>query len=101
MKLLVGNLTPDVTDGALGQMFAAHGAVRSARVLRDTATGGLNGFGFVEMDTDGAARAAIAALHGRAVEGRTLTVHVAFFKPRDDRPNRGFRKSDRSGGRRY
>jgi hypothetical protein len=50
------------------------------------------------MDTDEAARAAIAAMHGRAVEGCTLTVHVAYFKPRDDRPNRGFRKTDRSGG---
>jgi hypothetical protein len=70
-------------------------------MLADT-NGKANGTAFVEMAGVPEARAAIKGLHGRAVGEQTLTVNVAYFKPRDDRSNRGFRKEPiRSGGRRY
>ena len=94
-KLYVGNLTYDVTDSTLEQMFAAHGAVKSAQVIMDRDTGRSKGFGFVEMSNDQEALNAIRALNGKQHEGRSLTVNEA--KPRVDRG--GSRGG--SGGRRY
>jgi RNA recognition motif-containing protein len=82
-KLYVGNLAYSVTDGTLEQMFAAHGSVQSAQVIMDRDTGRSKGFGFVEMDSDQEAQAAIAALNGQPMDGRTLTVNEA--RPREDR----------------
>src|SRR4051794_15615610 len=82
-KLYVGNLTYGVTDSALEQMFAPHGTVESAQVIMDRDTGRSKGFGFVEMKSDPEAQAAIAALNGKEVDGRALTVNEA--KPREDR----------------
>src|SRR5689334_7039932 len=76
-KLYVGNLTYGVTDSTLEQMFAAHGTVQSAQVIMDRDTGRSKGFGFVEMGSDQEAQAAIAALNGKEVEGRALTVNEA------------------------
>ena len=80
-KLYVGNLTYGVTDSTLEQMFAAHGTVQSAQVIMDRDTGRSKGFGFVEMGSDQEAQAAIAALNGKEVDGRTLTVNEARPKP--------------------
>jgi RNA recognition motif-containing protein len=82
-KVYVGNLTYDVTDSALEQLFAPHGTVQSAQVIMDRDTGRSKGFGFVEMGSDQEAQAAIAALNGKVVGGRSLTVNEA--KPREDR----------------
>ena len=90
-KLYVGNLTYDVTDAALEQMFAAHGTVQSAQVIMDRDTGRSKGFGFVEMSSEHEAQNAIKAMNGQQVGGRSLTVNEA--KPREDRPGGG-----RSGG---
>src|SRR5437588_5523115 len=76
-KLYVGNLSYGVTDSALEQIFAAHGTVQSAQVIMDRDTGRSKGFGFVEMGTDAEAQAAIAALNGKEIEGRSLTVNEA------------------------
>jgi RNA recognition motif-containing protein len=86
-KLYVGNLTYGVTDSALEQMFAAHGTVQSAQVIMDRDTGRSKGFGFVEMGSDQEAQAAIAAMNGKEVDGRSLTVNEA--KPREDRGGGG------------
>ncbi len=86
-KLYVGNLTYDVTDAALGQMLAAHGTVQSAQVIMDRDTGRSKGFGFVEMGSDQEAQAAIAALNGQQVGGRSITVNEA--KPRTEGGGRG------------
>jgi RNA recognition motif-containing protein len=86
-KLYVGNLTYGVTNSTLEQMFAAHGTVESAQVIMDRDTGRSKGFGFVEMKTDQEAQAAIAALNGKEVDGRSLTVNEA--KPREDRGGGG------------
>ena len=103
-KLCVGNLTYGVTDSALEQMFAPHGAVQSAQVIMDRDTGRSKGFGFVEMSSDQEAQAAIAALNGQQVDGRSLTVNEA--KPREDRGGSrggagGGGRGGYGGGRRY
>src|SRR5207253_10319904 len=99
-KLYVGNLTYGVTDSTLEQMFTAHGTVQSAQVIMDRETGRSKGFGFVEMGSDQEAQAAINALNGQQVEGRSLTVNEA--KPREDRGG-GSSGGGRGGygGRRY
>jgi RNA recognition motif-containing protein len=76
-KLYVGNLTYGTTDSDLQTMFAAHGTVQSAQVIMDRDTGRSKGFGFVEMGSDSEAQAAIAALNGKEVDGRALTVNEA------------------------
>jgi RNA recognition motif-containing protein len=97
-KLYVGNLTYGVTDSTLEQLFAPHGTVESAQVILDRDTGRSKGFGFVEMKTDQEAQAAIAALNGKEVDGRPLTVNEA--KPREDRGGGG-RGGPGGGGRGY
>jgi RNA recognition motif-containing protein len=82
-KLYVGNLTYDVDDAQLEQLFTPHGTVQSAQVIMDRDTGRSKGFGFVEMGSDQEAQAAIQALNGQMVGGRSLTVNEA--KPREDR----------------
>jgi RNA recognition motif-containing protein len=86
-KLYVGNLAYSVTSSDLEQMFSSHGQIRSAEVIMDRASGRSKGFGFVEMETDEEAQAAIAAMNGQQHEGRALTVNEA--KPREDRSGGG------------
>ena len=89
MKLYVGNLSYDVTNSSLEELFAPFGTVRSAQVIQDRDTGRSKGFGFVEMSDDNAARAAIQALHEKDHDGRALTVNEA--KPREERNSGGGR----------
>jgi RNA recognition motif-containing protein len=76
-RLYVGNLTYSTTDDALRQLFEEHGNVTSAQVIMDRDTGRSKGFAFVEMSSDQEAQAAIAALNGKEVDGRALTVNEA------------------------
>lgn len=86
-KLYVGNLTYQVNETVLEQLFSEFGTVRSAQVIQDRETGRSKGFGFVEMETDEQAKAAIDGLHEQEHEGRRLTVNEA--KPREDRGGGG------------
>ncbi|MFL5327650.1 MAG: RNA recognition motif domain-containing protein [Gemmataceae bacterium] len=86
-KLYVGNLQYATTDADLSSMFEPHGTVKSAQVIMDRDTGRSKGFGFVEMGTDQEAQAAIAALNGQQVGGRSLTVNEA--RPKEARPGGG------------
>lgn len=86
-KLYVGNLSYDVTNEALQELFAAHGTVESAQIITDRETGRSKGFGFVEMSSDAEAQAAIAALNGQQHGNRQLTVNEA--RPREERPRGG------------
>jgi RNA recognition motif-containing protein len=79
-KLHVGNLTYSATSSDLQGWFTPFGTVQSAQVISDRETGRSKGFGFVEMDTDTQAQAAIRGLHDQDHEGRRLTVDEA--KPR-------------------
>jgi cold-inducible RNA-binding protein len=95
-KLYVGNLTYQVSESDLEQLFSQFGTVQSAQVIQDRETGRSKGFGFVEMDTEAQAQAAIQGLHEREHEGRRLTVNEA--KPREDRGGGGGYGGGRSSG---
>ena len=87
LKVYVGGLPYSTDDARLGELFAPHGNVESAKVITDRATGQSRGFGFVEMVTAEEAKAAIAALNGTQLDGRTLTVNEA--KPQEPRSGGG------------
>jgi cold-inducible RNA-binding protein len=95
-KLYVGNLSYEVDNASLEELFTPFGSVRSAQVIQDRDTGRSKGFGFVEMADDNAARAAISALHEKDCGGRPLTVNEA--KPREDRGGGGGGGGARRGG---
>ena len=80
-KIYVGNLPYSVTDSSLHSNFAEFGGVSSAKVMTDRETGRSKGFGFVEMASAEVAQAAIDALHGMSVDGRTIVVNLA--RPRE------------------
>lgn len=96
MKLYVGNLSYNVNNSELEQMFTPFGTVQSASIITDRETGRSKGFGFVEMGSDQEAQAAINDLHGKDVGGRSLTVNEA--RPREERG--GFKSGGGGGGRR-
>ena len=80
-KLFVGSLPWAVNDEALKEAFTAYGNVVSAKVVTDRQTGRSRGFGFVEMESDSEANAAIEALNGSDLNGRNIVVNEA--KPKD------------------
>jgi hypothetical protein len=86
-KLYVGNLTYNVSESDLEALFSQFGTVQSAQIIVDRDTNRSKGFGFVEMDTDAQAQAAIAGLNEREHDGRRLTVNEA--KPREPRSGGG------------
>lgn len=87
VRIYVGNLNFRTTEQGLSELFGQYGEVKSASIVMDRDTGRSRGFGFVEMEEEGA-RAAIEALNGQSFEGRTLTVNEA--RPREERgPRRG------------
>ena len=75
-KLYVGNLSYDLGDSELQQLFEPYGTVQSAQVIMDRDTGRSKGFGFVEMGTDQEAQAAISALSGKQVGGVGMAVEA-------------------------
>lgn len=95
-KLYVGNLSYDINRGDLEQMFAAHGTVTSSQVITDRETQRSKGFGFVEMNSDQEADAAISALNGKSVDGRALTVNEA--RPQEGRSGGGVPRRGPGGG---
>jgi RNA recognition motif-containing protein len=97
-KIYVGGLPYAATEQQLSDLFAAHGAVESARVITDKFTGQSRGFGFVEMASAEEAQKAISALNGTEMGGRTLTVNEA--RPQEPRVGGGQgRGGDRFGNR--
>lgn len=87
MKLYVGNLSFSTSESELRELFAQHGDVVSASLVMDRETGRPRGFGFVEFSNAEHAKAAINALNGKEVGGRSLTVNEA--KPREAGGGRG------------
>jgi RNA recognition motif-containing protein len=94
-KIYVGGLPYSATEQQLSDLFAAHGAVASARIITDKFTGQSRGFGFVEMSSDSEAQAAITALNGSEMGGRTLTVNEA--RPQEPRTGGGGGGGGRGG----
>ena len=95
-KLFVGNLSFDTTENDLQDAFAAHGTVTETNLMMDRTTGRSRGFAFITMGTPEEAQKAIAAMNGKDMGGRALTVNVA--KPREERAPGGRREYGGSGG---
>jgi RNA recognition motif-containing protein len=94
VKLYVGNLSFNTTEGDLQEYFSKVGTVASCTVIMDKYTNKSRGFAFVEMGSQDEANKAIAEYNGKDFQGRALKVNEA--KPREDKP-RNF--SDRPRGR--
>jgi cold-inducible RNA-binding protein len=99
VKLYVGNLSYDTTDSDLRAAFAGYGEVTSAEVVNDRDSGRPRGFGFVEMASQAEAQAAINAVNGSQLQGRTLNVNEA--KARTDRSPSGSRGGYGGGSGRW
>jgi RNA recognition motif-containing protein len=76
-KLFVGNLSFSTEESTLQDLFGQAGPVESVRVMRDQATGRSRGFGFVEMASEDAARAAIEKFNETELDGRRIAVNEA------------------------
>jgi RNA recognition motif-containing protein len=86
MNIYVGNLPYNVTEDDLRTAFSEFGDVASATLISDKFSGESKGFGFVEMNNNSEADAAIKALNESAFKGRNIKVNQA--KQRGDRPQR-------------
>ena len=86
MNIYAGNLSYDTHNAELKEAFEAFGAVDDARVIEDRQSGRSKGFGFIEMSNDAEGQAAIDALDGTDLQGRTIKVNEA--RPREERPSR-------------
>lgn len=84
MKLYVGNLSFETTENDLQDLFEQHGPVGEVTLMMDRMTGKSRGFAFVTMSDKAQAEAAMSALNGKEVSGRTLTVNEA--RAREERP---------------
>lgn len=95
-KLYVGNLPFSVTEPDLQDLFGQAGTVSDVMLVQDKFTGKSRGFAFVTMSSEAEAQSAIEQFHGKALEGRPLTVNVA--RPREERPAGGGRSFERRSG---
>ena len=97
MNIYVSNIPFKMTDEQLGELFAVHGEVISAKIIMDKFTKRSRGFGFVEMPDD-AAQAAIADLNGKDVMGLELRVNEARPRTEDSGGGYGGGNRNRGGG---
>ncbi len=98
MNIYVGNLSWNLKDQDLSNLFASHGEVISAKIVLDKFTNRSKGFGFVEMANDDQAQAAISALNGTEVDGRNIVVNESRPKPEGSGGGGGFKKRSFGGG---
>lgn len=100
MNIYVGNLSWNMTDSDLSDLFTPYGAVANAKILKDKTSGRSRGFGFVEMEDDEAAKTAIASLNDSEIQGRKLIVNES--QPKSDSGSGGggggFKKRSFGGG---
>ena len=80
MRIYVGNMSSEVTEEELKEVFKAFGEVTTVNIIKDKATGQPRGFGFVEMVSDEATKAAIAGMNGKELKGKPLKVNEASSK---------------------
>jgi len=96
MNIYVGNLSKDVTDLELQDLFATCGNVRSVKIIRDLFSGESKGFGFIEMPGQAEAQKAINELNTKELKGKKIVVNEA--RPQRDDRRRGGRGDKRGGG---
>ena len=101
MKIFVGNLSFNVTETDLRRAFETFGQVIEAIIVKDSDSQRSKGFGFVEMPKPSEARAAIMALNGQALKGRTITTNEARTEEDDRRTSYRGDPGDRRGKGRY
>lgn len=102
MNIYVGNLSWNLTEEDLQNLFTPYGEVTSAKIVTDKFNNNRSkGFGFVEMPNDGEGQAAIAGLNGSEVDGRGIVVNESQPKPAGERGGGGgggFKKRSFGGG---
>ena len=86
-RLYVGNISFKATEENMTELFSQAGQVVSAKLIKDTATGRLRGFGFVEMSSDEEAQKAVSMFNGKQFMDRAIVVNEA--KPQEKRESRG------------
>jgi RNA recognition motif-containing protein len=99
MTIYVGNLSYQVTEEEVTEVFAEYGTVKRVQLPTDRETGRMRGFGFVEMSSDAEEDAAISELDGAEWMGRELKVNKA--RPREERPASGGNNFRKRNDRRY
>jgi len=105
MNIYVGNLSYDMTELELRELFEQFGTVSRASIISDRDTGRSKGFGFIEMAEKSEGERAIEELNGQDVVGRKLNVNEA--RPREPRTGGGERRGgggyggERRGGGGY
>ena len=97
MKIYVGNMSYEVKEDDLRQAFSEFGEIESVSIIMDKVSRRSKGFGFVEMSTKEAGEAAIAALNGKDLKGRTVTVNEAKPQVKRDDHGGGGRGGNRGG----
>ena len=96
MNIYVGNLSWQMTDKDLRNLFEQHRTVGSAKIVKDKVSGRSKGFGFVEMENDTEAQAAITALYDSEVMGRKIIVNES--QPKQQGSGGGFKKRSFGNG---
>ena len=96
MNIYVGNLSWQMTDEDLRNLFEQHGTVASAKIVKDKVSGRSKGFGFVEMEDDAEAQQAITNLYDSEVMGRKIIVNES--QPKQQGGGGGFKKRSFGGG---
>ncbi len=86
MNIYVGNLSYEITDDEVKDLFSPHGEIASVSIIKDKQSGESKGFGFVEMPNQAEAEEAIKALNESEVKGRNIKVKTA--RPKEERPKR-------------
>jgi cold-inducible RNA-binding protein len=87
LRIYVGNFAYETSEQELREAFEAHGKVEEVSMIQDRDTGRPKGFAFIEMPTSSEAEAAIGALNGKELSGRSITVNEA--RPRQERSGGG------------
>jgi RNA recognition motif-containing protein len=98
MNIYVGNLSWNLKDQDLQNLFSSHGEVTSAKIVLDKFTNRSKGFGFVEMANDDEAQSAIGALNGTEVDGRNIVVNESRPKEGGSSNGGGYKKRSFGGG---
>ena len=96
MNLYISNLSYNISDEDLRQLYADYGEITSAKVIMDRETGRSRGFGFVELSDDELAKKAIEELNQASYDGKVINITEA--RPREDRGDRGGRFNNNRGG---
>ncbi|MBE0618013.1 MAG: hypothetical protein IH608_08820, partial [Proteobacteria bacterium] len=87
VRLFVGNLSFDVTEAELKELFSAAGPPLYVRIPTDRETGKARGFAFVEFGERAQAEDAIRRFNQQMFKGRALAVNEARARE-DGAPSR-------------